>query len=78
VTEETKSLLPSERTQLEVVLKGVPLGLCAHNPRFEGSHERSGVISVGRVVQTSVVENEVLPVVVSRAGVVYDRSATRT
>ena len=71
VTTETKSLLPSERTRIEVVLKGLALGLCAYNPRFEGGHERSGVISVGNALREHVAENEVLPLVVNRAGVVY-------
>lgn len=35
VTGETKSLLPPDRTQVQIVLKGVALGLCGYNPRFE-------------------------------------------
>lgn len=71
VTTETKALLPSERTQIEVVLKGVPLGLRTYNPRLEGSHERSGVITLGAVLRNHVSENEVLPLAVNKAGVVY-------
>src|SRR4051794_23059930 len=71
VTTETKSLLPSEPTRIEVVLKGLPLGPCAYNPRLEGGHERSGVISVGSALREHVVEDEVLPVAVNKAGVVY-------
>jgi hypothetical protein len=72
VTTETKSLLPSDQTKIEVVLKGIPLGLCAYDPRFEGDHERSGVITVGTAaLREHVAENEVLPLTVNKAGVVY-------
>jgi hypothetical protein len=71
VTTGGKSLLPSKATRVEVVLKGVPLGPCAYNPRFHGGHDRSGVISVGSALSELVVKEEVLSVTVSRAGVVY-------
>src|SRR4051794_1627210 len=72
VTTETKSLLPPDRTRIEVVLKGVRLGSCAYNPRYEGSHERSGVITIDKdVLREHVAENEVLPLTVNQAGVVY-------
>jgi len=62
VTTETKSLLPPERTQIDVILKGVRLRPCPYDPRFEGSDERSGVIAVDKdVLRDQVAENEVLP-----------------
>jgi hypothetical protein len=71
VTTATKSLLPPKRMQIEVVLKGVALGACAYHPRIGGEHERSGVITIGKVLRKHVVENEVLPIAANKGGVVY-------
>lgn len=43
----TKTALPSERSDITVVLRGRELGACRWDPRY-GPPERSGVIRIGR------------------------------
>jgi len=63
--------LPTEPTEVEVVLKGTALGRCRYNPRLGPDRKRSGVISIGSVLGTLVHEGERLPIVRNLGGAVY-------
>ena len=68
----TKGLLPRERTEIEVVLKGRELGRVRYDPRLGPDRQRSGVISIPRAILASAVKvDERLPVVTGKRGVVY-------
>src|SRR3954467_1270948 len=68
----TKQLLPGERTEIELVLNGKPIGLRRYDPRLGPDRERSGVISVPRaVLEATVTIGDRLPVVRASNGTVY-------
>ncbi|MFN8175883.1 MAG: hypothetical protein U0T02_12530 [Solirubrobacteraceae bacterium] len=65
-----KDVLPQERTDIQVVLRGRELGICRWDPRY-GPPERSGVIRVGRsAAQALLRPGEVLAVSVDGSGMV--------
>ena len=55
----TKSLLPTVKTMVELVLRGRPMRV-SWDPRMGPDRERSGVLRVGATIRELVRENEVL------------------
>jgi hypothetical protein len=66
----TKTVLPNERIDIAVVLRGRELGACRWDPRY-GPPERSGVIRVGRsAARELLAAGDVLVLTVASDGVV--------
>jgi hypothetical protein len=66
----TKTVLPSERIDVAVVLRGRELGPCRWDPRY-GPPERSGVIRVGKsAARELLTAGDVLAVTVDPDGIV--------
>ena len=66
----TKTVLPSERIDIAVVLRGRELGPCRWDPRY-GPPERSGVIRVGKSAARELLSaGDVLAVTVDPDGIV--------
>jgi hypothetical protein len=67
----TKRILPPERGDITVVLRGRELGTCRWDPRYGSAKERSGVIRVGKAAaRNSLAAGQVLAVSVDGGGVV--------
>jgi hypothetical protein len=72
VSGHTKDLFPSTKAEVQVVLKGKPLGKRRYDPRTGPDRERSGVLSVARGTLLQLVRpGERLAVVRNRLGVIY-------
>jgi hypothetical protein len=65
-----KTVLPNDRADIAVVLRGRALGACRWDPRY-GPPERSGVIGVGRAAARELLAaGDVLVLTVASDGVV--------
>ena len=69
-TAKTKSILPSDKTRIDVMLKGRRLSSCSWNPRMGPERQRSGIIYIGPELAELVEQDEVLRVKVTGDGLV--------
>jgi len=68
-TAKTKSILPSEKTRINVLLRGRRFSNCAWDPKMGPDKQRSGVIRIGSELGDHVQTDEVLHVEVDEQGV---------
>lgn len=68
-TAETKSILPSEKTRINVLLRGRRFSNCAWDPKMGPDKQRSGVIRIGSELGDHVQPDEVLNVEVGEDGI---------
>jgi len=69
-TADTKSILPSEKTRINVMLKDRQFTNCAWDPKMGPDRQRSGVIRIGSELGDYVEPDEILRVEVGEDGMV--------
>ena len=69
-TAETKSLLPSEKTRINVMLRGRRFSNCTWDPKMGPDKQRSGVIRIGSELGDHVSPDEILSMEVGEDGII--------
>jgi HEPN domain-containing protein len=72
VPQASKQHLPSERTTVNLVLRGSKLGLVRWDPRLGPDRERSGVLRVGREAAAALSEGTVLRITAADGAISLD------